>query len=115
MNIKKNIISFLFLGLLFSPILVFAQGVTIPNPLAGGGINTFGDLLLKIASGISTVVAAIATIMIIWAGILYLVSAGSPERMSKAKTTLTYAIIGLIIGISATAIVVIIKDVLGVK
>ncbi|OGZ78144.1 MAG: hypothetical protein A2358_02225 [Candidatus Staskawiczbacteria bacterium RIFOXYB1_FULL_37_44] len=84
--------------------------VTIPNPLTG--VNNFGELLLKIADGVGTVVASLGTIMIIWAGILYLTSAGSPEKMTKARTALTYAIIGIVIGISARAIVLIIEQIL---
>ena len=111
MNVKNNIISSLFLSSLFFPVLIFAQ-VTVPNPLS---VNSFGDLLFKIAGGISTIIGSIAVIMIIYAGILYLISAGDPGRMGKAKTTFLYAVIGIIIAGAATAIVTIIKDTLGVK
>ena len=57
-------------------------------------------------------VAALGTIMIIVAGILYLLSAGSQERMTKSKAALFYAIVGIAIGISATSIVEIIKSIL---
>jgi len=107
---KKLIRLFSVISLLFPASIAFAQGVTIPNPL--NGVNSFGDLLLRIAGGVGTVVASIGTIMIIWAGILYLTSAGSPEKMTKAKTALTYAIIGIVVGLAATAIVQIIEQIL---
>lgn len=93
--------------------LASAQQIKIPNPLAPGGVNSFGDLLLKIAEGVGTVIASLGTIMIIVAGILYLTSAGSPERMGKAKTALIYAIAGIAIGLAARAIVEIVKNIMG--
>lgn len=89
--------------------------VTIPNPLEGGGVNNFGDLLKKIAVGVGTLIATLGTIMIIVSGILYLTSAGSPEKIATAKKALIYAIIGIVIGIAANAIVEIISGVIGAQ
>ena len=85
--------------------------ITIPDPL--GGV-TFPQLLLKIVDGVGKLIGGLGTIMIVIAGILYLTSAGSPEKITKAKTALIYAVIGITIGIAATAIVGIITNVLGV-
>jgi hypothetical protein len=109
---KKIAFAIIFVSLFFVASTTFAAGVSINNPLTG--VNNFGDLLLKIAGGVGTLIASLGTIMIIWAGILYLTSAGSPEKMGKAKTALIYAIIGIVIGIAATAIVEIIKTTIGV-
>jgi hypothetical protein len=105
---KVYIFSIIIVSLFF--VASTALAVTIPNPLTG--VNNFGDLLTKIAQGVGTLIASLGTIMIIVAGILYLTSAGSPERMGKAKTALIYAIAGIVIGLAATAIVQIIKDIL---
>ncbi len=88
------------------------MAVKIPNPLAP--INNFGDLLLKIADGVGILIGSIGAIMIIVAGILYLTSAGSTERMTTAKKALFYAIVGIAIGVSARLIVIVIKQILGV-
>lgn len=108
---KKIVCIVVFVSLLCSASFVLAQGVTIPNPLSG--VNSFGDLLLKIAGGVGALVAGLGTIMIIIAGILFLISAGSPERMKTAKTALVYAIVGIVIGVAATAIVATIKTIIG--
>lgn len=47
---------------------------------------------------------AIAVIMIIVAGIMYVTSSGDSGRVTKAKNMLTYAIVGLIVVIIAFAI-----------
>lgn len=88
-----------------------SAAVTIPNPL--GGINNFGALLLRIAWVAGGLIASLGTIMIIVAGIMFLTSAGSAERMGAAKKALMYAIIGIIIGISASVIVATIQWAMG--
>jgi len=86
---------------------------TLINPL--GRIDTFPELLTKIAGEVGKLITYLGTIMLIVAGILYLTSAGNPERMGKAKTALVYAIAGIVVGLAASTIVNIIKDVIGVK
>lgn len=109
-NSKKLVIlSILVLSLSYIPGLAFA--VQIENPLKA---NNFGELLLSIAGAAGALIASLGTIMIIVAGILYLLSAGSQERMTKAKSALVYAIVGIVIGLAATAIVEVIKGLLGV-
>lgn len=92
-------------------ILAQATGVQIPNPL--GSTNTFGALLENIIKAVAGIVGALSVIMIIVAGILYLTSAGSPEKMTKAKTALIYAIAGIVITLMASTIVAIIRTTIG--
>lgn len=86
--------------------------ITIPNFISA---NSFCGLLTTLAQQLGVLIAGIGTIMIIVAGIMFLLSAGSPERMGKAKAALTYAIIGLAIGIGATAIVEAIKTIISAQ
>ncbi len=82
----------------------------IPNPL--GDTCDFTTLLLNIANAVGGLVAALGTIMIIVAGILYLTSAGNPERVGVAKKALVYAIAGIVIGFAARAIVDIVLNII---
>lgn len=110
---KKIVILLLFVGLFLAMGIVFAQGsdVTITKP--NGVPENFPDLLEKIATGVGDLIAALGVIMIIVAGILYLTSAGSPEKIGTAKKALIYAIAGIAIGLAAKAIVGIVTDVIG--
>ncbi len=65
---------------------------------SGGGV----DSAIKAAVNILTLVVGIAAIvMIVYSGFRYITSAGDSNRVSAAKSTLIYAIIGLaIIGLS---------------
>lgn len=47
---------------------------------------------------------AVAVIVIIVAGIMYVISSGDAGKVAKAKNLLTYSIVGLIIVLSAFAI-----------
>jgi hypothetical protein len=51
------------------------------------------------------IVGALAIIMIIFSGIQYVISAGDSGKVAKAKNTLTYSIVGLVIAFLAYAIV----------
>ena len=97
-KVIKHVIVFVGLFCIALP----ALAITIPDPLGG---TTFPQLLGKIAKGVGMLIASLGTIMIIVAGILYLTSAGSPEKTGVAKKALIYAIAGIAIGISAQAIV----------
>jgi hypothetical protein len=110
MKMNKKIASVIIFLSLFCLVSFSSAQVTIPNPL--GETNSFPALLEKIAIGVGTFISSLGTIMIIVAGILYLTSAGSPERINTAKKALIYAIVGIAIGISAYAIVAIIKGIL---
>jgi len=111
-KVFAHIIVFAVLLCLVLPALSSGD-IEIPNPLKPGGVTNFQQLLTKIAQGVAALIITLGTIMLIVAGILYLTSAGSPERMGTAKKALGYAVIGIAIGLAAETIVAIIKGIIG--
>ena len=93
--------------------LVFAQEpIPLPNPLCSGGsgcITTFRALILNITNYISGVIGAVAVLMFIWAGILYLTSGMNPGNVQKANKAVLYAVIGLGIAIAGAGLIELIK------
>src|SRR3989344_5944574 len=73
--------------------------------LEGTGTGKANDLIAKIINIFSVIVGIVAVIMIIVAGFRYITSAGNQERVKAAKTTLIYALIGLVIVALAQVIV----------
>lgn len=68
-------------------------------------LSTFiWTVVLNISDGLFRLAGVISTGFIIWAGFQYMISQGNPTGISNAKTTLTNAIIGLIISILAISI-----------
>ena len=99
--------------LLFTPIfLATADSFTIWGP---GGVNcepgecNFCHLAQVVARTIEYVttrlVRLLAVVLFLWAGILFIFSAGSPDKISRGKKVITYTIIGMIIVYTAYIIV----------
>lgn len=72
----------------------------LPHPGAAGN-NDIENILAII----TTILGAIAVLFIVIGGLRYIVSQGDPQAVSKAKGTIVYALIGLVVAISARAIV----------
>ena len=73
-----------------------------------GGGTTDVDLkerIMTIINWVLGIIALVCVIVIIIGGIQYMTSTGDPGKVKKAKDTILYAIIGLIIIILAAAIV----------
>ncbi|HEY1064368.1 MAG TPA: hypothetical protein VGE30_03705 [Candidatus Saccharimonadales bacterium] len=56
------------------------------------------------------VLAAVCFLFIIIGGLRYVLSQGDPQGVSKAKGTILYALIGLVIAIIAQALVIIVVN-----
>lgn len=81
--------------------------------LSGNGISVT-SLLAAVTNTLIFIVGGISVIMIIVGGIRYVISAGNATQITAAKTTILYAIVGLVISIAAYAIVTFIFKQLGV-
>lgn len=78
---------------------------------SGSDVNTIVRTIIQV---VIYVVGLLAVVMIIIGGILYSTSAGDPGKVKKAKDTIMYGIIGLVIAVLAFAIVnFILSSVLG--
>ncbi|MCQ2570875.1 MAG: pilin [Candidatus Saccharibacteria bacterium] len=77
-----------------------AKGAGMPSELVGAdGVFT------KITNTVLYAVGIISVIMLIYGGLRYVISGGDSKKVTDAKNTIMYAIIGLIISILAYAIV----------
>ena len=83
-------------------LIQFAQKIDA----GANGIPTgSGEDLLKNGLNLAYFLAgAVAVVVIIFAGIMYVLSSGDAGRVAKAKNMLTYAIVGLIVVVSAFGI-----------
>ena len=81
---------------------VNAQTENCVPPNENGGVN---GLVRKIINILSVVVGIVAVIMIIIGGFRYITSGGSSEKVTAAKNTILYALIGLVIVALAQVIV----------
>lgn len=78
------------------------------NPCANGGsgaTNKINSTVGSVVSILSLVVGIVAVIMIIVAGFKYITSNGDSGSISSAKTTLIYALVGLVVAALAQFLV----------
>jgi hypothetical protein len=74
---------------------------------AGGQCSDSGqvnDLIANVVNVLSAIVGIVAVIMIIYAGFKYITAGGDAGSISSAKSTLIYAIVGLVIAAMAQII-----------
>lgn len=69
----------------------------------------FGRLASDILLILISIVAALSLIFIIIAGIKFVTSSGDEKKLASATSTLTYAIIGLVVAILAFVIIRIVQ------
>lgn len=81
----------------------------IPRDLVGPT-----GLLTEITEKVLLVVGVVSVFMLIYGGLRYVLSGGDAKKVTEAKNTILYAIIGLIIAILAFAIVRFVLNALGV-
>lgn len=62
-------------------------------------------VVLKLITIALFFIGALAFVFVIWGGILFVTSGGDAEKTTKARNTLLYAIIGIVVVVLAYAIV----------
>lgn len=68
----------------------------------GAGVTNLASTIVNV---LSQIVGVLAVIMVIWAGFKYITSGGDSNKVASAKTTLIYALIGLVVVALAQIIV----------
>ena len=76
--------------------------ISNPEGCQGDDLNT---IVKTIINTVIFIVGILTVVMIILGGVNYAISAGDPGKVTKAKNTIMYGIIGLVICILAFAIV----------
>lgn len=106
MNTRLLVSAMLAISLFSLPVAVFAQGLAQPVvPFKGTAQSPLPDAVIRIVNLLLTIAALAAAIFLIIGGIRYIASQGDEDATEKAKNTILYAIIGLIVIGLAAAIV----------
>jgi hypothetical protein len=93
-----------------------AGGQGITNPLSGGADQTITDVLVKVVNWMLGLVGLLALIAIIIGGGRMIMDFGSEEQVHKGKTTILWAVIGLVVVILSYAIInIVATEILGAQ
>ncbi|MBR3176326.1 hypothetical protein IKF26_02935 [Candidatus Saccharibacteria bacterium] len=98
-----------------------ADPATPGKDTTGGGINYVGDgndtlvdNITNVLNGVIAVLGIVCVVVVIIGGINYMTSSGDAGKVKKAKDTILYGLIGMIICVLAFAIVnFVLKNILG--
>ncbi len=89
----------------------FAQAFAGPDPNlpgtppAGQNTQAYRNIIITIITAVLNFLALIAVVVIVIAGIQLIISQGNEDAMGKAKKTIYYALLGLVIVLFARVIV----------
>jgi hypothetical protein len=115
--VKKKILLLGIIASLIAPSLMLSNSVVYADAkdqiqkgigVTGAGSSGSPKLETIIASIIQTmffIIGVLAVIVIIYSGFLFIVASGNPQTIQKAKTSIVYAVVGLVVAIMAYAIV----------
>lgn len=86
---------------------LIAEGIdqTKLNLPQGDLTGDAGGTLEKVLRLVTGVIGAISFLVIVVAGLKYVLSRGNPEEISKAKDTILYGLAGLLISMAALGII----------
>jgi heme/copper-type cytochrome/quinol oxidase subunit 2 len=107
MKKMKNLFFVIVIILLLLPFGILHADHGGPHPLGNpleGTANTIPEFIDKILEMVVTIGGPIVVFFIIYSGFLFVVARGNPEKISTAKTTLFWTIIGAVIVLGALVI-----------
>lgn len=125
--LRKNQLSFtekLFTAIvayLYSTSTTFAQTANWSGVCVGGADNDVATiqglecLIANVFTVIITLIGLAAFVMLIIGSVRWLISGGNSSNLDKAKSTMTYAIIGIVVALSAFIVINLIAGFTGVS
>ncbi len=99
-NIKTKFVASLLLLLLLLPSLVLAQQPNLNTTLTPQEQATFDQILqpvMKIYNLVKYIATAIAALVLLLAGVNYMMSGADPKKRDNAKAMAMYVILGLVV------------------
>jgi len=118
---KRTVLGLVLAALILTPVMA----LTVIDAPSSAAFSTWGakcspsnvptdirQAIMNVTNWILGFVSIIATLIVIYGGVLYLTAAGNEESVEKAKKTMSYGIIGIVICGLAYAIVIVVSNVI---
>ena len=81
------------------------QVVRVPDAVNQSSVGTVDELVKKVITFLGWVIGVVSVLGILIGSLLYIVSAGDPNKTRVAKDALVYSVVGLIVAMLAYSIV----------
>jgi len=108
---KKIILSLLLLGFLVVPIIGLAQAE--PPRVATTSDEVF-QTINSIISWLFWILIFGAALVVAFSAYLFLTAAGDPDKTSKARNYIMYALVAVVVGFLAKGIIALVSTMLGI-
>lgn len=107
LSMKNKVLTVAFFWALALPLFLFAEeGGLVPCEIGSCTICHLFELFVNVVQYFLTwIIPPVATIMFLWAGIVFYTSGGVPDKVNQAKDVIKYAVLGLVLIYSAWVIV----------
>ncbi len=108
-----SMITLFILGLVVVPGLAKAGDVPTPVvtvPGTSGSIEGIKDFIVKAANWALIITGAIAILLVIYGGIMYMLSAGDEKKAAKGKAIILYTLIGVAVIVGAYFIITLVME-----
>ena len=89
--------------------ILFAA-ILAPSDIGIPVVEANNSTLQNILGYVFVLAGAVSVLMVVIGGIRYIISIGDPQRISSAKNTILYALVGLVISLLAFVLVKFIFD-----
>lgn len=107
---KKGLIILLILIFCVLPLTISAQRVDPNEPSVWTPSNAIvKNVMTNLITFVWQFFAGLSVIMFIYAGILFVTSSGAPDRITRARMSFLWGVVGIIVAIVAYSIVAIAK------
>lgn len=104
-NVKNMLVQAASVALLAAPMAVFAQGLGGVTPFSGTAQSDLITSVIRIVNYALILAGLVAAVFIVYGGVTYIISRGDEDDAEKAKNTILFAVIGLIvIGLAAALV-----------
>ncbi len=105
---KRLLLFSVIVSLVGLPLVTAAQ-----NPPGSGWASSFSDMFNNVIAEVWLIFVALAIVLFIYAGVLFLTASGNPERITKAKSAFLWGIAGVAVAIIAFTIIQLVGNLLG--
>lgn len=78
---------------------------SVCSDFSSGSDTTMGNFWSNVISTMLMVIGILAVVVIIYGGLTYVTSAGKSDQVTRAKNIIIYAVVALVVAVSAYAIV----------
>jgi uncharacterized membrane protein len=109
MKISKIIVSLLLLAVVLTPVLALAaeeSGTGIPTrPTGVDSVTNLDTLYNKIGNLLWQIVAIVALVLFVVAGIMFMTAQGDPTKVATARMFVLWGVVGIVVALLAYSIV----------